>query len=45
MKFLQIRRDSSIATLLQNDKNNKLEDKAISRSYLVILSESASEVP
>ncbi len=43
MKLVQIRRDSSVASLLQNDKNNKLEDKTISRPYFVILSESSSE--
>jgi len=41
--LVQILRESSVASLLQNDKNNKLEDKAISRSDLVILSESSSE--
>ncbi len=43
MKLLKTQSDSSVASLLQNDKNNKLEDKAISRPYLVILSESSSE--
>jgi len=43
MKFLKIRRDSSVASLLQNDKNNKFEDNDISRPCLVILSESSSE--
>ncbi len=43
MKLVRIRRDSSVASLLQNDNNNKLEDKAISRPCLVILSESSSK--
>jgi len=43
MKLLKIQRDSSVASLLQNDKNNKLENKAISKPCLVILSESSSE--
>jgi len=43
MKLLKSQRDSSVAPLLQNDKDNKPEDKAISRPYLVILSESSSE--
>lgn len=36
IKLLPSHRDSSVALLLQNDKNNKLEDKALSRPYLVI---------
>ncbi len=43
MRLLQHRRDSSVALLLQNDKNNKLKGKAYPRHFLVILSESLSE--